>query len=50
MPTPFDRTAFEAGLQALADQYQVHVVGTATPVSPEDDKFDISAVVTPPAA
>jgi len=48
---PIDSAAFNAELQALADKYQVHITGKATPVNPDEDDFDITAqAVTPPAA
>lgn len=38
----FDPTALNADLQALADKYQVHISGTATPVDPQNDPFDVT--------
>jgi len=34
---------FNVDLQALADKYQVHITGKATPVNPDEDDFDITA-------
>ncbi len=39
-----DFVAFNAELQTLADKYQVEIKGTAVPISPDLDSFDISAV------
>jgi hypothetical protein len=38
-----DFTAFNTELQALADKYQVEIKGTASPVAPDQDDFDILA-------
>ena len=38
---------FNVDLQALADKYQVHVKGVATPVNPDEDAFDITASAVP---
>ena len=51
MPTDF--AGFNTALQALCDQFQVHVVGKATPVASDEDDFDLTvsaAPVTPPPA
>jgi hypothetical protein len=48
---PFDQATFDAALQEFANQQQVHIKGTATPVDTEVDAFDITATATPaPAA
>ena len=39
---------FNLDLQVLANKYQVHVKGIATPVNPEEDAFDIVATATTP--
>jgi hypothetical protein len=40
---------FNIDLQALADKYQLVITGKATPVSPDEDDFDITAnPATPP--
>lgn len=44
-----DKTAFEAELLALANKYQVHITGKATPVNPEEDDFDVTAQAEAPA-
>jgi hypothetical protein len=41
-----DRDALQADLQALADKHQAHLLVTATPVSVEDLKFDVTASPT----
>jgi len=42
-----DFTAFNTALQALADQYQVEIKGTANPIAPDQDAFDIIATPAP---
>lgn len=42
-----DKVNFEADLLALANKYQVHISGKATPINPEEDDFDITAQATP---
>ena len=40
---------FDVDLQALANKYQVHIVGTATPVDPANEAFDITVQAVLPA-
>lgn len=44
-----DFTSFNTDLQALADKYGVEIKGTATPVAPDSDPFDVVATPTPSA-
>lgn len=44
-----DIQAINADLQVLADKYQVHFKGTATPVSPDVDVFDVTVSPSPAA-
>jgi len=47
---PFDQAAFDAALQQFANEQQVHIKGTATPVNIEVDAFDITATAVPASA
>lgn len=39
-----DKDALQVDLQALADKHQAHLLVTATPISTDDVKFDVTAV------
>lgn len=41
---------FDVELKALATKFQVHIKGTATPVNPDEDVFDITADAVPAPA
>lgn len=47
---PVDYTALNAEIQTLADKYQVHIAGKATPVNPDEDDFDITVTAVVPTA
>lgn len=34
---------FDVELKALADKFQVHIVGKVTPVNPDEESFDVTA-------
>lgn len=40
----------QAALQGVADQFQVHLSGTATPVDPAAEPFDVTVTAVVPAA